>query len=175
MRPEGHFATGAVMSAVAYAQTGSTELAASIFVGAFAIDLDHYFDYLVFERQWSLNPIRFLNYYFEQRARYLVLVLHSYEVMALLTVLAVATGSLPLIGYLAGAAVHLTLDVIYNGYLLKAPIRHYSLLYRRAHNFESARLLKPEPHVAPATFTLYIEPHQHPSDSMLRPNGEVFH
>ena len=133
------------MSGVAYASTGSMELATSLFAGGFAIDLDHYFDYVVFERQRSLNPIRFLDYYFKHRARYSVLLLHSYELMAGLTLLAMATGSLPLVGYLAGATVHLVLDIIYNGYLLKDPVRFYSFAYRYAHNFENVHLLKPLP------------------------------
>lgn len=58
MMPGGHLVTAAALGGIAYATTGSTELAAGCFAGGFLIDLDHYFDYLVFEGQWR-KQIRF--------------------------------------------------------------------------------------------------------------------
>src|SRR4051794_3988707 len=52
MMPGGHLATSAALSAVAYGATGSVEVAAGCVAGGFFIDVDHYLDYLLFEKQW---------------------------------------------------------------------------------------------------------------------------
>ncbi len=52
MMPGGHLATALALSGAAYAATGSPEAAAGCFAGGFLIDVDHYLDYLVFEKQW---------------------------------------------------------------------------------------------------------------------------
>src|SRR5437773_4362068 len=52
MRPGGHLATAVVLSGTGYGVTGSAELAAGCFAGAFMIDVDHYLDYLTVEGQW---------------------------------------------------------------------------------------------------------------------------
>lgn len=58
MKPQGHLITSVIATGATYAVTGSSELAIGVFCGAFWIDLDHYLDYVVFERQFSLNPFR---------------------------------------------------------------------------------------------------------------------
>src|SRR5437762_12639730 len=65
MMPGGHLATSLALGGVAYASTGSVEAAAGCFAGGFLIDVDHYLDYLLFEKQWRRpSPISFLRYYF---------------------------------------------------------------------------------------------------------------
>src|ERR1051326_3473043 len=110
MKPEGHLLTATIASAGAYIATDSWEFAAGVFTGGFWIDLDHYLDYVLFERQWSLNPFRFISYYLGNRMRRLVLMLHSYELMAALTVLAFFLQNRALVGYIVGAAMHMCLD-----------------------------------------------------------------
>ena len=85
MMPGGHLATAVALSGTAYATTGSVEAAAGCFVGGFLIDVDHYFDYLVFEKQWRRpSPLRFLSYYFTNSPQRLVLPLHSVELMTVM-------------------------------------------------------------------------------------------
>jgi len=141
VKPEGHLLTAAAASAGAYLATGSWEFAAGAFTGGFWIDLDHYVDYVLVERQWSLNPFRFLAYYLGNRARRLVLVLHSYELMAALIVLALFLKNQALVGYILGAAMHMCLDIVYN-HDLRHPVRFYSFAYRIAHAFEATHLLR---------------------------------
>ncbi|MER3425466.1 MAG: hypothetical protein C4293_21750, partial [Nitrospiraceae bacterium] len=138
MKPQGHLITSVIATGATYAVTGSSELAIGVFCGAFWIDLDHYLDYVVFERQFSLNPFRFIRYYLDNQARRLVLVLHSYELMFCLGLLAMMIRSLPLIGYLIGATMHLILDIRYND-TLRNPFRFYSFSYRQRRGFKTIR------------------------------------
>lgn len=143
MRPGGHLATAVALSAVGYAVTGSAELAAGCFAGAFLIDVDHYLDYLTVEGQWRrLSPAEFLRYYFAHRYRRLVLPLHSMELMGALAALAVAWPRAALLGYLIGALLHLALDVLVNGeQILLRPLLFYSLAYRARLGFSRDRLI----------------------------------
>lgn len=143
MHPKGHLVTTAAAASAAYAATGSLPLVAGIGLGGFLIDLDHYFDYVAFERQYSLDPRRFLRYYLGCQCERAVLLLHSYELMAALAVIALLSGSVALLGYLLGGALHLTLDVIFNARVLREPVRFYSIAYRLRHGFEARALLRP--------------------------------
>jgi hypothetical protein len=147
MMPGGHLATSIALSGVAYASTGSVEAAAGCFAGGFFIDVDHYLDYMVFEKQWRRpGPLSFLRYYFKMSPKRLVLPLHSAELMtALLAVLLLHPWPL-LVGYWFGAAMHLTFDVLVNGdYVLKRPCMFYVFSYRVYHRFAAAALLDPKP------------------------------
>src|SRR5262245_66397815 len=85
MMPGGHLATALALGATTYAATGSIEAAAGCFAGGFLIDVDHYLDYVVFEKQWrNAGPLSFLKYYFSYRPQRLVLPLHSLELMVVL-------------------------------------------------------------------------------------------
>src|SRR5205809_4446767 len=116
MMPGGHLATALALSGAAYAVSGSPEAAAGCFAGGFLIDVDHYLDYLVFEKQWRRpGPLSFLSYYFSSSPKRIVLPLHSVELMtALLAVLFFHPWPV-VVGYWFGAAMHLTFDVLVNG------------------------------------------------------------
>ena len=82
MSPGGHLVTTAIACAAVYAGTESAGLVAGLAAGGFLIDVDHIFDYLVFEGQHDWRPSAFLRYYLEGRVRRVVLPLHSYELLA---------------------------------------------------------------------------------------------
>src|SRR4029453_4357565 len=84
MSPGGHAATTAVASAATAFLSGSLPLATAVALGGFFIDLDPPGDYVLFNRQRDLRPAAFLRYYLEARPARLVLVLHSWELFALL-------------------------------------------------------------------------------------------
>jgi hypothetical protein len=150
MKPSGHFATAVGAAGVTYAGTGSAELAVGVFTGGFLIDLDHFADYVLFERQVNLNPFRFLNYYHTAQFSWVVLGLHSYELMTCLTLLAAFTGWQWLIGYLLGAAMHLGFDIAVNGEVaLLNPIRFYSFFYRLRYGFAKQGLIREFPSPLP--------------------------
>jgi hypothetical protein len=143
MMPGGHLATALTLSATTYYATGSMEASAGAFAGGFLIDVDHYLDYLFFERQWRRpSPISFLQYYFTNRPRKLVLPLHSAELMTLLLALIFMHPWPILVGYWVGAAMHLTFDVLVNGeYGLKRPIGFYIFSYRALQRFAAENLV----------------------------------
>jgi hypothetical protein len=145
--PGGHLATSVILGAGAYATSGSAELALGCFTGGFLIDVDHYLDYLLFERQWMKPaPSQFLRYYFTNQPRLLVLPLHSYELMTVLFVLALLFRPPLLIGYLLGALMHLGFDIAINGdYALRHRFLFYSFGYRAALNFRADVLLDVSP------------------------------
>lgn len=152
MSPGGHLVTTLGACAAAAAATGSVPLTAGIAVGGFLIDVDHAVDYVLFEGQRDLRPASFLRYYVEGRMRRAVLVLHSYELFALLGALALWIDALPLWGYLLGALMHLALDISFNGEVTPRSITaFYSFGYRLAHRFDANALLgiEPRPDTAP--------------------------
>lgn len=122
----------------------SIALAAGIAAGGFLIDVDHMIDYVVFEGQRDLRPGAFLRYYLDGRVRRIVLGLHSFELFALLGLLATWLDVLPLWGYLMGALMHLSLDIVFNAeYLSRSPVLFYSFVYRWAHGFDARAMQKP--------------------------------
>ena len=142
MSPGGHLVATALACGAVQALTGSAALTAGVAAGGFLIDVDHVFDYVVFEGQRDLRPAVFLSYYTEQRARRVALLLHSYELLALLTALAWAANAVPLWGYVLGAGLHLPLDIVFNGRVVgKSLVPFYSLIYRWRGGFEATPLL----------------------------------
>jgi hypothetical protein len=142
MSPGGHLVTTAVAGAAIYASTGSTALLAGFAAGGFLIDVDHAVDYILFERQRDLRPGAFLRYYLSGNVRRVVLLLHSYEVLAVLALLAWGTNWAALWGYLLGAAVHLPLDIVFNGRLhARSLVPFYSFAYRCRRGFRAAELI----------------------------------
>jgi hypothetical protein len=150
MSPGGHAATTLLASASAALSSASPALAAGIVAGGFLIDVDHAVDYVAFDRQKDLRPSVFLRYYLEGRARRVVLLLHSYELFALLIGLTWWTGSDLLAGYVIGGLMHLVLDILFNGDVMPGNVlAFYSFAYRAAHGFRGDLLLGRVP-LAPA-------------------------
>lgn len=142
MSPGGHLLTTLGACGASVALGGSPALTAGIAVGGFLIDVDHALDYVLVERQRDLRPGAFLRYYLGGRVRRTVLILHSYEVFILLGVVAWWLDSSALWGYLAGALMHLGLDLAFNGELMpRSIVAFYSFGYRLAHRFDAARLM----------------------------------
>src|SRR5262249_9450078 len=84
MSPGGHLGTPGVACAAIAMLTGAAGVTAGVAVGGFLIDVDHAVDYVLFDGQGDLRPGAFLRYYLEGRVQRLVLVLHSYELFAVL-------------------------------------------------------------------------------------------
>jgi hypothetical protein len=151
--PGGHLVTTVGACAAAAATTGSLPLTAGIAVGGFLIDVDHAVDYVLFDRQRDLRPSTFLRYYLAGRCRYTVLALHSYELFALLGLVAWWTESAALWGYLLGALMHLALDIAVNGeYTPYSIVAFYSFSYRLAHRFDARALIGSTTHAVPGAF-----------------------
>jgi hypothetical protein len=144
MSPGGHLVTTAAACAAVYAGTGSVALTLGLAAGGFLIDLDHVADYVLFERQRDLRPSAFLRHYLEGRVRRVVLPLHSYELLACLTLLAWWSNREWLWGYVLGMGLHLPLDIIFNGRLVPGGLVHfYSFVCRARAGFLAARFADP--------------------------------
>jgi hypothetical protein len=143
MSPGGHLVTTALACGAVHALTGSTALTAGVAAGGFLVDLDHVVDYVLFEARRDLRPAAFLRYYMEQRTRRLVLLLHSYELLALLALLAWMANSEALWGYVLGVAgLHLPLDIVFNGRVLSRNlVPFYSFAYRWRSGFRAEPLI----------------------------------
>ena len=111
--------------------------------GGFLIDVDHYLDYLFFEKQWRRpGPVSFLQYYFTHRPRKLVLPLHSAELMTILLAMILVHPWPLLVGYWFGAAMHMTFDVLINGECaLKRAFLFYFFSYRASKRFAAEKLM----------------------------------
>jgi hypothetical protein len=142
MSPGGHLVTTiAACAATAYA-TGSAPLTAAVAAGGFLIDVDHAIDYVLFEGRRDLRPQAFLRYFIEGRMRWAVLILHSYELFALLGALAWWTQAPLISAYLLGALMHLALDIVFNGRVTpRSIVAFYSFAYRLSHRFDARVLL----------------------------------
>ena len=143
MSPGGHLVTTALACAAVQTVTGSPALTAGVAAGGFLIDLDHVLDYVAFERQRDLRPAAFLRYYLAGRTRTVVLLLHSYEVLLALALLAWGGNLEWLWGYVLGAAaLHLPLDIVFNGKVAgRSMVGFYSFVYRWRAGFRTDRLL----------------------------------
>jgi hypothetical protein len=146
MSPGGHLVTTVLACGAVYGVTGSAPLNAGLAAGGFFIDVDHVLDYVLFERRFRFSPRAFLRHYLEGRTRRLVLILHSWELMGLLAVAALMTGSVWLWGYVLGMALHLPLDVKFNGRLTnQSLVPFYSFVYRWRRGFLRERLIELKP------------------------------
>jgi hypothetical protein len=142
MSPGGHLVTTAAVCAAGAVATESWPLVLGLAAGGFWIDVDHAFDYVVFERQRDLRPSSFLRYYLGGRVRRTVLVLHSWELFAALIALAWISGAPWLLGYVGGGLMHLALDLAFNGeFTPNSIVLFYSFVYRAVHRFDALILL----------------------------------
>lgn len=140
MSPGGHLVTTAIACAGAYSATGSVALTAGLAAGGFLIDVDHAVDYVLFERQRDLRPDSFLRYYLGGQVQRAVLVLHSYELLALCAALAWLTNIEWLWGWVFGMLLHLPLDIVFNGKLASGGlVSFYSFIVRARAGFRVAR------------------------------------
>ena len=140
--PGGHLVTTALACGAVHALTGSPALTAGLAAGGFLIDVDHVVDYVLVERRRDLRPSAFLRYYLGGEARRMVLALHSYELLAVLALLAWVTNSELGWGYVLGMLLHLPLDIVFNGKLVsRSLVRFYSLAYRWRAGFLASRLV----------------------------------
>jgi hypothetical protein len=95
-------------------------------------------DYVLFEGQRDLRPGSFLRYYLDGKARRVVLVLHSYELLVLLAALAWVTNVAWLWGWVLGMLLHLPLDVVFNGKFASGGLLHfYSFIVRARAGFRA--------------------------------------
>lgn len=151
-----HFWSSLAAGGALYWATGSSAALAGSMVGGFLIDADHIIDQL-----WSIRygaPFRktsiaedidnstrsrLADLFRPRKLVRLSLLFHSYELLAMMTVLTLGLRTPFLIGVLFGYVLHLSLDMIRHHHEFRSPL-FYLLSYRLTQGFRRDQLIKPE-------------------------------
>ena len=160
MKAKHHFWTSLAAGGALTLATGSSAALAGALLGGFFIDSDHVFDQLWSIREGAPLTLRaarrqarnpdesggrawFTRYFRRRKLVRLPLVFHSYELLALLTVMTLTWRTPFLIGLTAGYALHLACDLVRHYHEFRSPF-FYLLVYRWFRRFRRDRLVKPE-------------------------------
>jgi hypothetical protein len=126
-----HVAASIIASAGTYVVSDSATMAAVTFFSGIFIDADHLIDYAVMTRPpYSIR--RLCDIYYNKKMTHILLILHSWELIGILALIAMASNWGPFsTGLLIGMGHHMVLDQIFNhayplGYFLT--FRIYSRL-----------------------------------------------
>jgi membrane-bound metal-dependent hydrolase YbcI (DUF457 family) len=157
MKAKHHFWSSLAAGGALYWATGSSAALAGTMLGGFAIDADH-----IIDQVWSIRhkaPLRrkqsaehrpgngartsWLNFLRPRKLLRLPLIFHSYELLAVIAVLALSWRTPFLLGLLSGYVLHIALDMIRHYHEFRSPL-FYSLWYRLTQNFRRDRLIKLE-------------------------------
>lgn len=161
MKPKHHFWSSLAAGGALYWATGSSAALTGLMIGGFLIDADH-----VVDHWWSMRhgaPFRrapadhkpgsnstidgirawLVRHSRPRKLLRLPLIFHSYELLALITVLTLNSRSPFLIGLLSGYVLHLALDIYRHHHEFRSPL-FYLLAYRLAQGFRRDQLIKPE-------------------------------
>jgi hypothetical protein len=143
MQARFHVAASVIASAATCAASQSATMAAVTLVSGIFIDADHLLDYIVLYRPpYSIRQLT--DIYYNNSLTHIFLLLHSWELIGILAIAAMALHWHPVVtGLLIGMGHHLLIDQIFNapyplGYFLTFRIYH-----RLAHDRCFRRRAKP--------------------------------
>jgi hypothetical protein len=138
MRLSHHVTSSAVVAGILYLFFKSWSMTLSCFLSGIFIDVDHIFDYIR-EKGFPFKVNDFFKAIYEGELTRWTLVLHSWELLFLLSMIAWLTNWNPWItGIFIGFGHHLILDKFFNGERLCT----YSFLWRWKHNFHYEKILQ---------------------------------
>ena len=145
MLPREHVVVSASVGAVTYAVTGSPVVASASFLSGILIDLDHVVDFIFLSGE-KLTVKNFFSWCLEARWQRICLVLHSYEIYALLVAVYFYSGGEIFKGILIGMGTHLLQDQIGNIFFSSNDYQvskfFYFMWYRVKVGFRKEFLLK---------------------------------
>jgi membrane-bound metal-dependent hydrolase YbcI (DUF457 family) len=130
-----HIAASTLAATAVYAVSDSAAMAVVTLLSGILVDCDHVIDYLVLHRPPHSMKDMFEKFY-ASRLTHVLVVLHSWELLAIIACAALATGWHPVLtGLFIGLGHHLLLDQIFNnvrplGYFLSYRI-YYRLSFSR--------------------------------------------
>ena len=143
MKASVHVATSTALAGALYWRTNSCALAGACLVSGVLWDLDHVADFLVFSGE-KFTIDNFFSWCNDNRWQRVTLLLHSYELYALLAVWTLFYGGPAAYGVLLGAGLHLLLDQLGNRRPLPglefSPY-FYFLYFRCTADFRKERML----------------------------------
>src|SRR5262245_2185144 len=146
MKAKHHFISSLAAGSLLFWITGSEQALAGAMIGGFFIDVDHIIDQI-----WSVYknaPFMisraekpdagfrglFDTYLRRRKLIRLPLILHSYELMLVLTILALTAQTPFLVGLIVGYVLHIVLDLWRHNHEFNSPL-FYGLFYRMFHGF----------------------------------------
>jgi len=160
MKLKTHLWTSVAAGSGLWLATGSSGALAGAIIGGVLIDADHLVDQIwsihhgaPYTRSSALGPLgrgskpdrdsSIINWFRRRKLVRLPLIFHSYELLASAVVLAAFLRTPLVIGFVAGYALHITLDLIRHHHEFRSRF-FYLLLYRLSLGFRRDRLIKPE-------------------------------
>ena len=158
MKAKHHFWSSLVTGGALYWATGSVAALTGSMIGGFLIDSDHLIDQI-----WSIrygaplrrppsehidqrpgNPVSWaMNFLRPRKLLRLPLVFHSYELLALISIITIVLRTPFLIGLLTGYVLHLALDMMRHHHEFTSPF-FYLISYRLWRGFRRDVLIKRE-------------------------------
>ncbi|MEW6040484.1 MAG: hypothetical protein AB1633_03080 [Elusimicrobiota bacterium] len=136
MRLEAHIPISLAVSSAVYVVTKSPHTAVACFLSGILIDLDHFFDY--FKSEGLKFDIRdFFHKCNNSLVKQYYLLLHSYELVLLLMLLALWLKSEVMTGIFIGITSHIFSDIFYK----PEYFMYYSFIYRASINFGKGRII----------------------------------
>ncbi len=114
MKLKSHFFVSIIFSTLLFVIFKSWKISVSSFLSGVLIDCDHIFDYLwEFRNRFSIK--KFFDVYYNGKMLFSMIVFHSWELLALLTICAFSMNWNPwIIGTTIGFTQHIVLDQIFN-------------------------------------------------------------
>ncbi len=140
MKLSHHIAASTVLGGGMYASSGSPVLAISAFISGVLIDLDHVVDYLFFAND-KFTVRNFFTWYHKNLWDRFAVVLHSWELMFLLTVLSCLFQHPVIIGIASGACLHMLMDQIANSRTVPLHRFFYFFAFRMSKGFQRKLIL----------------------------------
>jgi len=125
-----------------YIYFGSIWCGAATVIAGVLIDIDHIFDYIL-NHGFTFSPKKFYIYCMVCRFKRILLVFHSYELLAVIwaAIFALSLGRL-WVAVAIGLTLHLAMDQIRNVNRRKVDPRIYFFTYRLMNGFETRKLLR---------------------------------
>ena len=120
------------MSSIVFLLFESYEVAVSALLAGIFIDLDHFFDYFMDVKNFKFSFNDFFYRLNEARIKKVYVLLHSYEVMAVFTLIVLNSKSPILTGVYIGVLTHFMADIT----CWRAYYYSYSLIYRISVKFD---------------------------------------
>ena len=135
MKLHNHILASTTVGGISYYIFGSWQISVTVFLSGIFIDLDHILDYFLYEKKIKLD---IKDFFYKCEALILnkvYLLLHSYELIIILAILAYFTNNYIVLGLLIGFGTHIMLDLAAN----KVHFLGYSFIFRLINKFNSKK------------------------------------
>ena len=136
MKLHNHILASTTVGGISYYIFGSWQISVTVFLSGIFIDLDHILDYFLYEKKIKLD---IKDFFYKCEALILnkvYLLLHSYELIIILAILAYFTNDYIVLGLLIVFGNYIMLDLAAN----KVHFLGYSFIFRLINKFNSKKI-----------------------------------